>query len=91
MAEGAHKLRREQKRVGKEVAKGGEKSNCKKREKREYKEGGINQTAVPELHTPCIWRGRVTCTILHHLNVALLIGGASLQLTILLLVGLRFQ
>ena len=45
--------------------------------------GEINQTTVPELDTPV---SRI-CTILHHLNVALLVlprsGGASL--TILLL------
>ena len=29
--------------------------------------GGMNQTTVPELDTP--WRGRVSRTILHHLNV----------------------
>ena len=51
---------------GKEVIK----ENAKKRRK-DYKEGGINQTAVPELNTP--WRGRVSRTILHHLNVVLLV------------------
>ena len=61
-------------------SKGGKKKKGKK-EGKDYKEGGINQTAVPELDTP--WRGRVSRTILHHLNVALLVprsGGASLTI-----------
>ena len=44
--------------------------------------GGINQTTVPEFDTP--QRGRVSRTILYHLNVASLIlpkrGGASLTI-----------
>ena len=50
--------RREQKREGEEVKE--EKRRGKKRGK-DYKDGGINQTAVPELDTP--WRGRVLSTI----------------------------
>ena len=52
------------------------------KEEKEGKDWGINQTAVPELDTP--WSGRVSRTILHHLNVALLVlprsGGASLSM-----------
>ena len=46
---------------GRGRSKGGKKG-------KDYKEGGINQTTVPELDTP--WRGRVSRTILRHLNVA---------------------
>ena len=51
---------------GRGRSKGGKEDNTGKRGK-DYKEGGINQTAVPELDTP--WKGRVSRTILHHLNV----------------------
>ena len=61
----------------------GKKKKRKKNEGKDYREGGINQTAVPELDIP--WRGRVSCTILHHLNVALFVlprsSGASLTTT----------
>ena len=42
-------LRREQKREGEEVK---EEKRRGKREGKDYQEGGINQTAVPELDTP---------------------------------------
>ena len=73
-------LRREQKREGEEVK---EEKRRGKKEGKDYNEGGINQTAVPELDTP--WSGRVLRTILYHLNVALLVlsrsSGASLTIT----------
>ena len=70
------KLRREEKRDDEKIEEIKGKGEEKERSKQEgpEKEKRKNQTAVPELDTPwCCFRGRVSCTIIHRLNEALLV------------------